>query len=75
MSELIAMAMHLPSRRPACVNLQAVFGCTDRNLFMQIFDSQDWEVSDITNIRLVTGTKEQWRRHARHLEVLRSVKR
>ena len=75
MSELIAIAMHLPSRRPACINLQAAFGCTDRNLFMQVFDSQDWEVGDIKNIKLVAGTREQWLKHARHLETLRTLKR
>jgi len=59
--------------RPACVLLQAAYGCGESNSFLQMtFDSRDWLVSPTPDMRVIEGTEEQWRKAA---ELIKMEKR
>lgn len=66
MENEIVMVVDTKKHRPACVLLQAAFGCGDANGFMQsIFDARTWLVAPTDDMRRIAGTKEQWRAFAK----------
>lgn len=50
-------------KRPACVLLQAAYGCSPYGAVMK-FDSETWLVMPTDDMRRIKGTKEQWERLA-----------
>lgn len=51
-------------RRPGCVLLQAVAG-GDGEAFREFFGGADnWLVSPTPDMKMITGTREQWRKEA-----------
>lgn len=65
MSEVI-LVVDVKQHRPACVLLQAAYGCGDANGFLQsIFDARTWLVAPTDDMRRIAGTKEQWREFAK----------
>lgn len=61
----IDLVFDIKLRRPACVLLQAVYGCGHNNGFLQMnFDSREWLVAPTPDMRKVRGTREQWKRLA-----------
>lgn len=57
--ELYKLVVDVKQRRPACVLLQAAFGGDSRAL--QFLSSDDWLISPTDDMRMVTGTAEQWK--------------
>lgn len=51
-------------RAPACVLLQAAFGCGCSNPAFRHFDSTHWLVNPTPGMRRMTGTDADWKRVA-----------
>ena len=63
--EDIVLVFDKKLKRPACVLLQAVYGCGHNNGFLQMtFDSNTWLVAPTPDMVRVRGTREQWKRAA-----------
>ena len=74
--ETVTMVFDVKQKRPACVLLQAAFGCGESNGFLQMnFDSRDWLVVPTQDMRKIPGTKEQWKTLAAWLDRKRNEKR
>ena len=63
--EDIVLVFDKKLNRPACVLLQAVYGCGHNNGFLQMtFDSNTWLVAPTPDMVRIRGTREQWKRAA-----------
>lgn len=51
-------------KRPACVLIQAAYGCETRNKAFEGFDVDDWLLAPTPGMRVVEGTDEQWAKAA-----------
>lgn len=61
----ISLIYDLKLRRPACVLLQALYGCGDSNGFLQsTFDAKEWLTAPTEDMQRICGTKEEWERLA-----------
>jgi len=61
----IVLVFDTKLKRPACVLLQAVYGCGHNNGFLQMtFDSRTWLVAPTPDMVRIRGTREQWKRSA-----------
>lgn len=61
----IVLVVDLKLRRPACVLLQAAFGCGHNNGFLQMtFEPNDWLLSPTPDMQKIRGTREEWQRLA-----------
>jgi len=57
----IDLVFDVKLKRPACVLLQAVYGCAHNNTFLQLnFDSKDWLVAPTPDMKVIRGTRKQW---------------
>lgn len=72
----ITLVLDTKLMRPACVLLQAVYGCGANNgLLAREFDPVDWLVSPTPDMKRIEGTLEQWRQLAGKLrERRRSIR-
>lgn len=62
---VITLVVDAKLRQPACVLLQAAYGCGGSNSFVcRTFDTEDWLLAPTANMAKVTGTEEQWRQLA-----------
>jgi hypothetical protein len=62
-----SIVVDVKQRRPACVILQAVFG-GNRSIVSQIFPAESWLTAPTNDMRMVTGTIDEWRAFAASLE-------
>lgn len=61
--EHIVMVYDAELRRPACVLLQAVYGCGSANGFFQHnFQPGSWLVSPTKGMKRYAATREEWQR-------------
>lgn len=67
MSEKIDFVIDTKQRRPACVLIQAAYGC-DSSLAGRLFLSDAWLVAPNDDMYLVSGTKEEWEAYQKELE-------
>lgn len=59
----IVLVFDTELRRPACVLLQAVYGCGQNNgLLQRLFNGRTWLVAPTKGMRRIAGTREQWER-------------
>lgn len=62
----IDLVFDVKLRRPACVLLQAAFGCGHNNGFLQsTFEAREWLDQPTQDMRRIRGTREQWQQLAR----------
>jgi hypothetical protein len=54
----------LDLKAPACVLLQAVFGCGAHPPALKHFSSENWITHPTPGMRVVSGTEEHWKRVA-----------
>ena len=59
-AEKITLVVDTKQRRPACVLLQAGFGCSGYREVMHRFDSKTWLTFPTPDMRRVSGTIEEW---------------
>lgn len=64
-----SLVIDLKQRRPACILLQACSGGDPSTLF-RYFDSEDWLVSPTGDMRMVSGTPEEWKLFSDKFSVL-----
>lgn len=48
-------------KAPACVLLQAVYGCGSYPAALRNFDSRHWLITPTKGMRKIAGTPEEWR--------------
>lgn len=65
MSETFELVYDVVTRRPACVLIQAGYGCPSAPVHE--YDSRLWHTFPTENMRRVTCTMEQVRKHAAQL--------
>lgn len=66
MTDEIVLVFDTKLRRPACVLLQALYGCGHNNGFLQMtFDAQDWLTSPTEDMVRISGSREQWEQLAK----------
>ena len=51
-------------RAPACVLLQAVFGCGSSPRALRLFDSNHWLTAPTPGMRKMVGTEDEWKQIA-----------
>ncbi len=62
----IVLVFDTKLRRPACVLIQALYGCGENNGFLQMtFDTKTWLVAPTPDMIRIKGTKEQWEKMAK----------
>ena len=61
----IVLVFDTQLKRPACVLIQAVYGCGHNNEFLgKTFDSSTWLTFPTPGMSRIRGTREQWKRAA-----------
>lgn len=63
MTDKTELIYDLELRAPACVLLQAAFGCKDRGA-LRHFDSTHWLTSPTPGMRRMSGTDADWKKVA-----------
>lgn len=61
MDSKIRMVYDFDLKRPGCVLMQAVMG-GDSSAVSELFDSSSWLLSPTPGMRLIAGTKEEWKK-------------
>lgn len=67
------LVVDVATKRPGCVLLQAGMG-GDNHLVSELFDTDDWVLAPTEKMAMVTGTRQQWERHAELLRLRRNTK-
>jgi hypothetical protein len=61
MNEKIRLAYNFKLKKPGCVIIQSLLGGSPTAL-NQFFSSEDWDVGNLSDMQLIEGTEEEWRR-------------
>lgn len=64
MSELMELVYDTDLKRPACVLLQAVFGCGASPEALHFFEPQDWLTHPTPGMKKLSGDESLWRQVA-----------
>jgi hypothetical protein len=68
MESKIELVFDTKLKRPACVLLQAAYGCGHNNPFMETtFDASKWLTFPTENMAKISGTREQWEKLAKKI--------
>lgn len=62
--ELQVMVYDTDLKAPACVLLQAAYGCGPSPAALRHFKSQHWLTAPTPGMRKIAGTPEQWKKAA-----------
>ncbi len=68
----LRLVVDVVQRRPACVLLQAAYGMGARPRALRYFDAADWLTVPTPDMRIVTGTDDEWRALAQQCAQRRS---
>lgn len=61
---LFDLIFDVEQKRPACVLLQAAYGCGASPRALRFFPSKSWLVSPTAGMRRIRATEEEWRQIA-----------
>lgn len=64
MEETTVLVYDFDLKAPACVLIQAAYGCDTRNTAFDHFDPNHWLLAPTPGMRKVAGTASQWKRAA-----------
>ena len=62
--ELLVMVYDMDLKAPACVLLQAAFGCGASPAALRHFEPKHWITHPTPGMRKIAGTPEQWKKAA-----------
>lgn len=71
MKDGITLVVDKDTRRPGCVLLQATYG-GDSRIVSELFEPHTWHLAPTAGLCMVTGTREQWERHAEQINAQES---
>ena len=60
MSDKHVLVYDFELKAPACVLIQAIYGCGSNSAVLNLFESKHWLTSPTPGMRKTAGTEEQW---------------